>query len=456
VDGLETIADEVVDGPTAPDGTADLGFATVRDAATLARLYDVLRPNGSAVLRLDRLGDIDTDMVVAGFADARFVAPWPSTDRARAWIPLDDPVARSRLLGQARRGPQARLGAWRRRLWAARRERGLGGPVYVIARRATDALSPADRASWLDAHGDPVPQRLTWTLLTGGRESVSKAVAIGTPSGDGEPGLVVKWPRTIAAGQGLAREVESLHHLAASPHLADRIPAVITERATIHGPAPVETLLPGAPLARVLTRGRHASMAIDAADWLADLAMGAPAEARDTWWPVAAEPVIGRFEALVSPAVTADRLGACRERLETLDRLPIVVEHRDFAPWNVLVDEVGTLRVVDWESSVRCGLPLLDLWYFLTYLALAVERIPEERLAEAYPRLVDPSTRTGRASARAVERYLGRVGLDPGVMPALRALTWMVHTPSELGRRSPGANPAGATFVRLWAHEMAS
>ena len=145
IDGLASIADEVVDGPTAPSGTADLAFATVRDGATLARLYDVLRPDGSAVLRLDRRDGVDGSMVDAGFAPARFVAPWPAVERALAWIPLDDPVARARLLGRARGGPRARLGAWRRRLWAWRLERGLGGPIFVIANRSTDAVSLASR-----------------------------------------------------------------------------------------------------------------------------------------------------------------------------------------------------------------------------------------------------------------------------------------------------------------------
>ena len=453
--GLASIADEVVDGPTAPSGTADLGFATVGDGATLARMYDVLRPDGTAVVRLDRLGGIDGKIVDAGFANARVVAPWPSADGARAWIPLDDPVARSRLLGRARGGPRARLGAWRRRLWAWRLQHGLGGPIFVIANRSTEAVSPADRAAWKDAHGDEPPGPLTWALLTGGRESVSKAVAIGTRWGAREPGIVVKWPRTVKGGLGLANEVESLRHLAtARPGLADRMPVIITERTTAHGPAVVETLVPGVPLARVLSTDRHASLAIDAADWLADLALDQAFAERDAWWPVIAAPIVERFEGLVSRAVASDRLAAYRERLEVLERLPSVVEHRDFAPWNLLVDEDSTLRAVDWESSVQCGLPLLDLWYFLTYLALAVERVPEPRLADAYPQLVDPSSRTGRVTASAVDRYLQRVGLDPAAVPALRGLTWMVHTPAELERRPVDADPGNAMFVRLWAHEM--
>ena len=202
VDGLASIADEVVDGPAAPSGTADLGFATVSDGATLARLHDVLRPDGTAVVRLDRRDGVDGSIHDAGFASARLVAPWPSVERALAWIPLDDPVARSRLLGRSRGGPRARLGAWRRRLWAWRLEHGLGGPIFVIANRSMDAASPVDRAAWTDAHGDQLPGSLTWALLTGGRESVSKAVAIGTRWGAREPGIVVKWPRTVRAASG--------------------------------------------------------------------------------------------------------------------------------------------------------------------------------------------------------------------------------------------------------------
>ena len=162
---------------------------------------------------------------------------------------------------------------------------------------------------------------------------------------------------------------------------------------------------------------------------------------RERWCPLRCAPIASR------PLASASRSSS---------RLPTVFEHRDFAPWNLLVDKDGTLRAVDWESSVQCGLPLLDLWYFLTYLALAVERVPERRLADVYPQLVDPSSRTGRVTALAVDRYLQRVGLDPAAVSALRGLTWMVHTPSELERRPPDADPGSAMFVRLWAYEMST
>jgi hypothetical protein len=40
-----------------------------------------------------------------------------------------------------------------------------------------------------------------------------------------------------------------------------------------------------------------------------------------------------------------------------------VVEHGDFAPWNILL-KAGVLRVVDWEDGLIYGLPLQDIFHF--------------------------------------------------------------------------------------------
>ncbi len=130
-------------------------------------------------------------------------------------------------------------------------------------------------------------------------------------------------------------------------------------------------------------------------------------------------------------------------------------------PWNILVDSRGGWHAADWESSVGTGLPLTDLWYFLSWAALSVEHLFEGSLADSYHRLTDPRTPTGAICEMAVERYAVAMGLTCESVDALRMLTWMIHVPSEVSRlERAGASPLrsdtlrGATFVRMWEHEV--
>ena len=82
-----------------------------------------------------------------------------------------------------------------------------------------------------------------------------------------------------------------------------------------------------------------------------------------------------------------------------LGGLPKVLEHRDFAPWNLLLDETEGLSVLDWESAVIDGVPSLDLLYFLPYLTFAVENLPfteaSPALRAAYRRSLSPVSPMG-------------------------------------------------------------
>ena len=143
-----------------------------------------------------------------------------------------------------------------------------------------------------------------------------------------------------------------------------------------------------------------------------------------------------------------------------MDAVPGCMEHRDMGPWNILVDGHGAWQAADWESSVGVGVPLTDLWYFLTWAALSVEHLFEGSLAGAYEHLTDPRSPTGTVSQVAVERYAAAMRLDCETVSILRMLTWMIHVPSEVGRLERAGTPLRpetlrrATFVRMWEHEM--
>jgi hypothetical protein len=242
------------------------------------------------------------------------------------------------------------------------------------------------------------------------------------------------------------------------------IPTLIRRQATDVGPAVVESMLEGVPLTRFLNRATHRTTALSAADKLADFAQHRSSEEwsqRAEWWSATIKPIEDRFLELVGDVVEPALLDKARRALATMDTLPVCMEHRDMGPWNILVNSRGAWQAADWESSVGNGLPFTDLWYFLTWASLSVEHLFEGDLAESYSRLVDPTTATGAVSVAAVERYSSIIGLTSEAVDALRIVTWMIHTPSEVGRmQRAGASPLSAnmlrraTFVRLWEHDV--
>jgi hypothetical protein len=75
--------------------------------------------------------------------------------------------------------------------------------------------------------------------------------------------------------------------------------------------------------------------------------------------------------------------------------LPAVWEHGDFAPWNIKKVTHGSLRVIDWEASLRRGLPLFDLIFFFLIQALAFKE--KALFSKSFEELLD--------------RYLERLGI---------------------------------------------
>jgi hypothetical protein len=184
-------------------------------------------------------------------------------------------------------------------------------------------------------------------------------------------------------------------------------------------------------------------------------------EPRAAWFDRLVETPVGQFERMFASALDAEETARSRQILATLTDLPLVCEHRDCSPWNVLYDDDGSVALVDWESSEPRGLPGLDLVYFLTYAALFVEQTMDTGGAETYARTLNPRSTVGAVVRACEASYCARLGLDPGQLRPLRLLCWIVHSRSEYKQLEQDAlGPptrdalSGSLFLSLWRQEL--
>jgi hypothetical protein len=404
----------------------------------------------------------------AGLRDVELYWPWPGLHRPWFWLPLGSEAAigyigASRLPARSawRRALDRPLRAlWRRaaaaeRLW----------PLCAVVGPATPAgaAEPLRRRlerEWPLWGLDTPPSRLSWLLLTRGGRSINKVVGLVFAEPDPVPRVVVKLARVPQAEEGLRREAGALDAVhARTPGGVRGAPRVLFCDSSAGPLALAETALPGRPLFAAVNLHTHRALAIAATDWLGSLANArAPVGAADHVVESALRDFAARFESVLDPA----ELRAAERLVAPLLGLPSVPEHRDFSPWNVHVAPEGGLVVYDWESAEPAGLPLIDLVYFLAYLAFFQEGTVETaRCAKSYRRARDPSTFTGAVHQECVERYVARVGLDPGHVRSLHALTWLIHSRSEYDRLAADAGGPPSTdvlhrslFLALWREEL--
>jgi hypothetical protein len=395
---------------------------------------------------------------------------WPPPARAPSafWVPVDAPGAVAHFQGHR---PRARS-RWRRlaapllrRVWTVARALGLLAPTGVLARTATtpatEFLADELRRGWPTWGLGPPPRTIAFVVLTGGKSPLNKVVLLAFADTDREPRLAVKVARVAEAGEALAREERALREAAATavPDVAT-IPRVVFCGQVGDSITLGETPVSGEPLIATLSAKTHAAIAQRVTDVLAALAADADPVAPGRQWDDVVGPAVtafvDRFGAVVNPGAIAH----VERSLRALPALPPVVEHRDCSPWNVLATRDGGLALLDWESAVTAGLPLLDLVYFLTNAACLVEgSLGSGSERTTYARLLDPETHGGALFATCVKRYCDRVGVAPDVAATLRAFTWMVHAPGEVDRIGAGRASTihhaarRSVFLSFWLEE---
>jgi len=456
------------DGAEAKD--VDLVALVNPGRRSLRAAWVALRPGGELYaewyLPPFGLARVRRRLAATGFTDVRCYWPWPWPSRgAQFWLPLGASNAIDFFL---QLGPEARPSRLRRllrALWRRARRLGVIAPLCIVARKPDGESGDIEglmRERWEGWQFGSRPERLSWLLLTGGRRSVNKVVGLVFADSEQAPRSVVKFARTEAEEDQLRREAAALQSLRASrPELAG-VPTMLFLGQRCGRLCLGESAVAGKPLMLRLDRVSFSELAGLITRWLVDLAGAPHAQRQAAWSSHLVEEPLREFEASFAGLIEKDDLARTSDLLSSLGDLPLVFEHRDFSPWNVVLNDEGEIAVLDWESCEPEGLPALDLIYFLTYAAFFVDDALESgRTREVYARSRDVRTATGSVVDRCERSYCERLGLDHALLRPLRVLCWIIHSRSEYNRleldiagRPDRETLRSSLFLGLWKEEL--
>ena len=446
--GPDSDAVRLVSGPAGPH-EADVALTGFPGRSSLRAARNALRPGGEIVCRwhAPRPAGVQRAkrrLAGAGFTDIRPYWAGPQPNRQpQFWLPLDSREAIDRML--AERPARSLSGGGLRRLWRHSARLGLLAPIYVFAR--------------LPGGGDEAGEEGSPILLTGGHRSINKVVALSFVPRQVKPREAVKFARVPEAEAGLEREAEVLAQLARERPEVGGVPE-FHGRLTRSGRLGIaEGAMQGDSMLDRMTPKSLAEMARRVTDLLIELGQG---PRRDPRGRTTVAEHLELFAGAYGPLVGEAGIAALRRAADSVAGLPVVCEHRDCSPWNVVLTHRDRPALLDWESSEPDGLPGLDLVYFLANAAFVADGALEAGTTrDSYRRLLDPSTPYGAVAAAETARYGEALGLDPRTLPDLRAICWMVHCRSdhEHLRLAEAREPTveelgGAPFLGLLLEEL--
>jgi glycosyltransferase involved in cell wall biosynthesis len=447
-------------GIDGPGEVVECGFPTER---RLRGALQALDPGGEVVCRWrvprpGGTGRAAARLRAAGFRDVRVYwtgpVPWC---RPHFWLPIESAVAVRHLL--ATRPGNSLTDRIQRRVWRVVARLGLLAPCYALA--AAPGAPPDRSASAPDPIAEALPPSAPVTLLTWGKSSLNKVVGLVFGEDASAPEVVFKAARIPEAAEGLNQEALVLEALENERPHVDGVPRLRALGTRGGMTALVETAVEGPSLVEKLSRGKLEQQSVAVTDLLVGLALPPVPHPSADWRSDLIGGPLRRFERDFGAAVAPGVVQALGEELEQIGDVPMAFEHRDCAPWNVVLLEDETLALHDWESAEPHGLPALDLVYFLANAAFVLDDARDSgRTLKTYRALLDPETEYGRIAADCLAVYAIRVGIRAADIPRLRMLCWTIHCRSErrwLDMEGKGGDPdalRGGVYIGLLMEEL--
>jgi Phosphotransferase enzyme family/Methyltransferase domain len=428
-----------------PDGTADLVVVTrlpLRRRAradAVARARRLLKPGGIAYVESRFIGPLDTASLLwlaPAAGEVRMAAPLQDR-QAIAYLERRFPK-RGLVRRQLLRRPRRVLARQPAVSWIVRRrgalvgrspERlGAGLPEYIRTIAAGAGVDLENRRWALAAPGDYPSQKVLVFLFPAGGESPESVVKITR-----DPDLSFRLENerralAILCEHGVGTDDTLPRPLFFGSH---RGLAVLGESA-----------IEGVPFRRRTRATADCPFARAAVEWLLELGRATASPARaDT------RGALSKLDALSEQFTGTYRLEPheqdfLRAHVAALmgsgDGFPLVFQHGDPGPWNVLITSGGRPAFVDWEAAVPRGMPLWDLFHFVRSYSLHVSRAggTREPLQSFVEQFLGQSG-VNRLLVDATSRFCARAELAADFVEPLFYTCWMHRAVKEAATLPP-------------------
>lgn len=272
------------------------------------------------------------------------------------------------------------------------------------------------------------PDKLSALVLCRGIPTYDQIMLFVFIGSDLKPTFVIKLPLKKLSTYYNSNEEKVLKILNKQYKRIEGIPDAIFSVKSLEAQIVCQTYISGIPLNNIINRKNYHELALLTTYWLTDFAIETRCESTKDWRDIFIKQVISELDLCIGSILKPDTIETTNKILNEFELPFLVCEHRDFAPVNIILSPKGKLGVVDWEDSRLCGLPALDLIFFLTNTCIDYKLESDTKCNEqSYRNLIDPNTFTGAIFTDCINLYTSELGIPKTVIPCLRLMTWIVQ-----------------------------
>ncbi len=295
-----------------------------------------------------------------------------------------------------------------------------------------------------------------WGFVAGGRYPSKKVVFTLFKNGCPTPEAIVKLTRHPSFNRRLENEFHSLQAL----HKTRAPEAKAAPKALFLGNEgglvlAAQTAVQGRPLQELSEARPDSPHTVLVVNWLVSLAWKTARKVQGTEVASSLSSLADRFcDNYSSPAEERHFLATQISKIGKCPDFPVVFQHGDPHPGNILITPDDRLVLLDWESAEPAGMPLWDLFYFLhttARLAVGRRRTPGSLILRD---LFLTSTGWKGLLQGALSKSCEALQLDRHLIKPLFYLCWM-HRALKEATRLPVNQAAKGTSVELLRFALA-